>query len=407
MKQAYTLTAVFAIVISGSLSAGAQSTTTTTQVQEPKPGSSGAFTLHGCNQVIEASESPTGYFGSSAVMRPSASRCGPKRVSLDLSLSCPSAVPLQDGKPRRNSQPVQRGFWSRRKPSGSTNMNDFLRFFDQLLDKIPATFWGVVVGSLVTLSGIFFTNRANDDRLSLQLQNDRELKNREREMTFRKDTYAAAAEAIAVSMSALSKFSELSFSLKEVSATYLEKSPVLAKVNLVAGEDTIRALANFGAEFAGAFFRLTQQRMVLSILQEQIAVKVALVKGFEKTRDAMIELLRHHNIEGTQDVRRFEAIEKNFEFEAGRIAMTNQKIQQMTAEFFAKHVPFAKQCFVETKNVNRLLIPLLVAARMELELSISKEKYAEILHQAYSNLEGHLDEFIQNIAAVNAVAPTS
>ena len=74
-------------------------------------------------------------------------------------------------------------------------------------------------------------------------------------------------------MNALSKLSDLSFSLKEVSATYLEKSPSLAKVNLVAGEDTIRALANFGTEFAAAFFRLTQQRMVLNILQEQIAGK--------------------------------------------------------------------------------------------------------------------------------------
>jgi hypothetical protein len=153
------------------------------------------------------------------------------------------------------------------KLSGRTNMNDFLQFLAQLLDKIPATFWAIVVGSLFTLSGVFFTNRANDRRLSLQLQNDRELRNREREMTFRKDTYAAAAEAIAVSMSALSKFSELSFPLKEISATYLEKSPALAKVNLVAGEDTIRALANFGTEFARAFPRLAQQRMVLSILQ--------------------------------------------------------------------------------------------------------------------------------------------
>jgi hypothetical protein len=209
-------------------------------------------------------------------------------------------------------------------------------------------------------------------------------------------------------MSVLSKLSELSFSLKEVSATYLDTSPILAKVNLVAGEDTIRALANFGTEFARAFLRLAQQRMVLSILQEQIAVKVALVKDFEKTRDAMIELMRHHNIEGTQDVRRFEAIQKNFEFEAGRIATTHQEILQMTAELYAKHGPFAKQCFVESNNISRLLVPLLVAARMELELSFSKEKYAEILHQTYSNLEGNLDEFLQNIAvAVNAVAPTS
>ena len=286
-------------------------------------------------------------------------------------------------------------------------MNSFLHFFAQLLDKIPATFWGVVVGSFFTLLVSFLTNRANDRRLRLQIQNDREHKNREREMTFRKDTYAAAAEAIAISMGALSKFSELGFSLKEVSETYLEQSPALAKVNLVAGEDTIRALANFGGGFAHAFSRLAQQRMVLSNLQEQIAVKVALVKGFERTRDAMIELMRHNNIEGTQDARRFEAIQKNFEFEAGRIAATNQEIQQMNAELSAKLFPFLKQCFVENINVNRLLIPLLVAARVELELSISEEEYTEILHQAYSNLEGHLDEFIQNIAPVNAVAPTS
>jgi hypothetical protein len=77
--------------------------------------------------------------------------------------------------------------------------------------------------------------------------------------------------------------------IQEGSAEYLEKSPVLAKVNLVAGEDTICALARFGEEFSGTFFRLAQQRMVLSILQEPIAMKVALVKGFGKTRDAMIE----------------------------------------------------------------------------------------------------------------------
>ncbi len=63
-------------------------------------------------------------------------------------------------------------------------MNGFLLSCAQLLDKIPATFWGVVIGSLLTLTGIFFTNRANNRRLSLQLQHDRELKNREPNHTF-------------------------------------------------------------------------------------------------------------------------------------------------------------------------------------------------------------------------------
>jgi hypothetical protein len=286
-------------------------------------------------------------------------------------------------------------------------MKDFHHFSTQLLGDIPATFWGVVVGSLFTLTGIYLTNRASDRRLRVQLQNDRELISREREMTFRKETYAVAAEAIAVSISALAKFSDLNFSLKEISAMYLDRSPVLAKVNLVAGEDTLRALASFGTEFAGAFLRLTQQRRALSVLQEQITVKAALLGGFEKTRDAMIELMRHHNIDGVQDSRRFEAIQKNYEFEAGRIATTNQELQQMIAELSAKHIPFAKECFVEATRVNLLVVPLLVAARMELDLSISKEQYAEILHQTQSKHGGQLDEFIQNIAAVNAVAPSS
>lgn len=286
-------------------------------------------------------------------------------------------------------------------------MHDVLNFLAQLLGEIPATFWGVVAGSLLTLTGIHFTNRASDRRLRLQLQNDRELRDREREMAFRKDTYAAAAEAISASLSALSKFSDLGFSQKDISATYLDKSAALAKVNLVAGEDTIRALANFGTEFAGAFLRLTQQRMVLSVLQERIAAEAASLRGFEKTRDAMIELMRHHNIDGVQDPRRFEAIQKNYEFEAARITTTSQELQGMIAELFAKQLPFARECFAETSRVNQLISPLLIAARRELELPINEARYAEILHGAVSKHGGQLDDFIKHVAPVNTATPNS
>jgi Ca-activated chloride channel family protein len=46
MKKASTLPVVFAILILGSLSAGAQSAVTAMQSQQPKLGSSGAYTLH-------------------------------------------------------------------------------------------------------------------------------------------------------------------------------------------------------------------------------------------------------------------------------------------------------------------------------------------------------------------------
>lgn len=272
----------------------------------------------------------------------------------------------------------------------------------ELFIKIPGSFWGVVIGSWFTLIGVTLTNRANDRRLDKQLQNDRELKNREREMTFRKDTYAAGAEAIAASINALPKLCDLSISLQQISAIYHENSPALAKVNLVAGEDTILALAEFGRGLAGAFTRLSQQRMIFDILQKQMSLKAQALQEFEKTRDAMLELMRHHNIEGNHDHRRFEAIQEIYQFEAGRIATITQEMQQLVAELQAKHGPFAKECLAESIRVNRLLIPCLVAARTELELSISKEKYTEILNETYAHLEKQMNGFIENVAAVTA-----
>ena len=147
--------------------------------------------------------------------------------------------------------------------------------------------------------------------------------------------------------------------------------------------------------------------MVLNALQEQIAAKAASLRGFEKTRDAMIELMQHHNIEGIQDPRRFEAIQKNYEFEADRIATPSQGLQRMIAELSAKQIPFARECFAESKRVNQMITPMIVAARKELEIPISEEQYAKILHQTSSKHEEQLDEFIKNIAPVNAVVPNS
>jgi hypothetical protein len=145
--------------------------------------------------------------------------------------------------------------------------------------------------------------------------------------------------------------------------------------------------------------------MVLDILQKQIAERAALVKGFEKTRDAMIELMRHHNIEGIQDDRRFQMLQDNFDFEAGRIAATYQEIKQIDAELVAKHTFFAIECIAESKRVNQTLIPLLVAARAELELPLSKSNYAELISQMYPTLEGEMGEFIQKVSELQERRP--
>jgi hypothetical protein len=168
----------------------------------------------------------------------------------------------------------------------------------QLLSRVPGTFWGVIFGSIFTLLGTQLTNRDNDKRFRLQLQADRESRNREREMSLRKEVFVSAAEAVVRAANTLSKFSDLSVSQKDLSAAIFESSPMIAKVNLVASEDTICALTAVMGEMTGAFLHLSHQRLALEVLQENIRIKTDLMAAFAKTRDAMLELMRHQNIEG-------------------------------------------------------------------------------------------------------------
>ena len=54
------------------------------------------------------------------------------------------------------------------------------------------------------------TNRASDRRLRAQLDHDRELKARERELSLRNDVYLAAAEAVSAGFYAVARFADLS-----------------------------------------------------------------------------------------------------------------------------------------------------------------------------------------------------
>jgi hypothetical protein len=97
--------------------------------------------------------------------------------------------------------------------------------FIHLLEKIPATFWGVIVGSLLSLSGVALTNRASDRRLRAQFEHERILKAKEREMAFRKEVFLAAAEAVAAGINAIGRFANLELQNEQITNVYIEKSP--------------------------------------------------------------------------------------------------------------------------------------------------------------------------------------
>ena len=271
------------------------------------------------------------------------------------------------------------------------------------LEVIPAAFWGIVVGSFFTLGGVFLTNRANDRRLKAQLDHDRILKNRERELSLRKDIYLAATEAVAAGLSATARFADLSIPHDKLIERYIEKSSAIAKVHVIAREDTIKALANLISELGATYLRLIVKRYPLIAQRQRLELILGQVNSFGKERDRMLELIKQFNIDGTNDKRRWEVIQNAFDFEQNRIAKALEEHKAISEDLRVKQLQYLRECFSENTKLNHLMVPALVAIRGELELPVDETTYRQVMEENLRKQEESLVDFLQNSDPSNKV----
>lgn len=264
-----------------------------------------------------------------------------------------------------------------------------------LVETIPPTFWGVVVGSFFSLGGVVLTNRANDRRLQAQLTHDRELRNRDRELALRKDVYLAAAEAISAGFISVSKFSNLELPHDKVTDGYVDKAPAIAKVHVIANEETARAVVSVVGELAATFLRLFARRVPLMAQKQQLAILDEQIGGFGKERDRMVELMKQYNLDGAADDRRWGVIQGTFEFEQKRVTEALEQRRALAGALYALQLEYMKDCVEETMKLGRLLVPTIVAVRRELDLPIDEAAYVQVVEESLAKQRASLTEFLQ------------
>lgn len=266
-----------------------------------------------------------------------------------------------------------------------------------LIEKIPATFWGVVIGAFFSLGGVSLTNHANGRRLHAQLAHDRDMKARERELSLRKDIYLAAAEAVSAGLITVSQFSDLDIPHDKLTEAYIDKSPSITKVYVIAREQTAEAVANFVGELGATYLRLFAKRYPLVAEKRQLAFLKEQMDGFAKERDRMVELMKQFNLDGKLDQRQWDVINKNFQFESDRVTETIKQHTTRSRNFYASQIEYMKECVTEHNRLSRLLVPVLISVRTELELPINEAAYMEVIEESIRKQEISLKEFIQNV----------
>ena len=245
-----------------------------------------------------------------------------------------------------------------------------LMYLLTLIDKIPASFWGVVIGSFFSITGVALTNRASDKRLRAQFEHEQKQKATDREMVLRKEIYLAAAEAVSAGFGAVGSFANLDIPNDKITANYSEKAPAIAKADVIAKTKMMRALGNFSSELNTIFFKLFARQFELIKEKNLIAALDVRIDAFGKARDRYLELIVQFNIDGLVDAKRWQTLSNNFEFEQKRANEAIAHHSEFGNSLYDKQLEFMQECISESEILGKLVTPLLAAVREELELPL-------------------------------------
>jgi hypothetical protein len=262
------------------------------------------------------------------------------------------------------------------------------------IEKIPATFWGVLIGAAFALSGVVISNRANTKNLETQMANDRLMKKLDREYAARKEIFLEAAEAISIAMRSLANFAVLELSPPDLMKDFTSKAAVLSKVFVIGSPKTMRALSAVNLSLSEAVVDLTEKRTPLINEQAVLFIEEKIYKEALLDFERVIELQKQFNIQGTRDDAEWIRLCRLSEMNMDR-ANENRNIWAIHAtELRRRSLILYQESLKHHEKVSSLVPSLLEAVRNELELPFDAAVFKEISEASSAALQKSGQRFL-------------
>jgi hypothetical protein len=277
----------------------------------------------------------------------------------------------------------------------------FLGMIGEVIGSIPATFFGVIAGSFFSLGGVIITNRASEARLRKQFEHDQQLRVDEREHALRREVYLTAVEALVSSVAALGQFVNLNLPAEEASKGVTDKMPLLAKVNMIGGQDVVEGVIRLNTEIGLTVQNLNLRRIPLAAIKLQLDVLDVQLGRWGSDRDKSIEMMKSHNLSGIVDQKRFDTISNQH---ASEVKQFNETLERRTAlqrTLFDQQLEYGRGCIKMIHDLRPLFVPVFLKLRKELGLPLDEAAFAKLADESskrqLAGFESFLDEVRKQI----------
>lgn len=270
-----------------------------------------------------------------------------------------------------------------------------------LIHGIPLALWVTiavsVISPIVTVLGIWWSNwnagRLQQDKLEKdstqfrqklsqdstqfgnQLQHDAHQRDRDRQMSMRREVYLDAAAALVHLQHTYSQASDIKIDVKEVNASFAKNQAAIAKTHIVGTQATVDAVMAYTNALGAAYVELLSRRPSLEIRKAAIDTHDALMMQAHDDRVRCNRMLEQYNLEGANEPQRWQMIQKQYEFATERWEDQNAKRAALQAEQLRETIEISNRLI----EMNGTIIPHLpravLAVRAELEMQIDSDWY--------------------------------
>ncbi len=267
----------------------------------------------------------------------------------------------------------------------------------RLLESIPAIFYAITTGSTITLAGLYMQNRSESERNTERLRHDALMRDREREMTLKREVYLRCADALAHAQEYLVAFAHNTDERQEALVQGIGAD--LNKVHIVGSLATVQAIVAANEFFVRGVADLSLVRLPVRTLREEIRAEEQFLERASARRDEALARMHEMDEAGTADSA-FWAVQRQVLTETqAAIEASAGRVRAGKADLAAKEAHLMRESAKAGMAFGALVVKANVAIRYELELPLDTAAYLDLMARSRAVLARHVDQFHERTLA--------
>ena len=262
------------------------------------------------------------------------------------------------------------------------------------IKEIPNVVWSGVIAAFISLGGVWASNKANNERLKLQLEHDAQQKNKERIHSLRSEVYLRVVEYIETTNIHLSSLSTRDLTKSDMSAELQVISGAMAKLKLVAEPETSKIATELGVAFGAVFLRLLSFLSPLQKEKVDIEINNELYDEAHNEAKALRQEIDRINQGGMIDYLRLQAIQSAFDFKCKQADQYAGARGEASKNYVVELKKFNHLLMVEMRSLTEVQLRLMIAARGDLGLTSDSYELRKQLELQWSVMLAEYDASI-------------